>query len=147
MAVVDLTIETVLSKSFGDLANFNVAHQNTRNFSTIVSRTFTTSSTAKLLAANQYDVMTIPLGAFVKSVSVFVKTATGETSTLDVGDSASDTQFLTAFDLNGAVGTSITTAVTVGKYYAAANKIRLQPNHDLDAAGVFTVVAEFIYAS
>lgn len=145
MAVVDLTPNNATSAAYGPLANYNFEHKNTKNFPTIVSRTFTTSSTAKLLTANQYDIMTIPAGAFVKSVSVFVKTATGETSTLDVGDSGSDTQFLTAFDLNGAAGTSVTSAVSVGKYYASADKLRLQPNHDLDLNGVFTVVAEFIY--
>jgi len=147
MAVIDLTLNNATSEKYGALANFNVAHQNTRNLPTIASRTLTTSSTASLLTANQYDIMTIPAGAFVKSVSVFIKTATGETSTLDVGDSASDTQFLTAFDLNGTAGTSVTSAVSVGKYYSAANKLRIQPNHDLDLNGVFTVVAEIIYSS
>lgn len=145
MAVVDLTLNNATSALYGTLANPGQYVQNPKNVSSIWSRTFTTSSTASLLAANQYDVMIIPAGAFVKSVSVFVRTATGETSTLDVGDSASDTQFLTAFDLNGAAGTSVTSAVSVGKYYASADKLRLQPNHNLDLNGVFTVIVELIY--
>lgn len=145
MAVVDLTLNNATSAAYGALANPGSAPQNTKNFSTIFSRTFTTSSTNKLLTANQYDIAIIPAGAFVKSVSVIIRTATGETSTLDVGDQDSDTQFLTAFDINGTAGTSVTSAVTAGRYYSAANKIRLQPNHDLDLNGVFTVVAEFIY--
>lgn len=145
MAVVDLTLTNKTSELYGALANYGSEHRNIGNVPTICSRKLTTSSTAALSSSNQYDIMTIPAGAFVKSVSVFVVTATGETSTLDVGDSASDTQFLTAFDLNGAVGTSITSAVSVGKYYAAANKLRIQPNHTLDLSGVFTVVMELIY--
>lgn len=145
MAVVDLTPNNATSRKYGSLANFDSAAQNIQNVPTIISRTLTTSSANSLLTANQYDIMTIPAGAFVKSVSAIVKTATGETSTLDVGDSASDTQFLTAFDLNGTAGTTVTSAVSVGKYYSAANKLRIQPNHDLDLNGVFTIVMELIY--
>lgn len=145
MAVVDLTLNNTTAAAFGTLGNYNSALQNTRNLPSICTRTITTSSTAKLLTANQYDIMTIPAGAFVRFVTVVIKTATGETTTMDVGDSAGDTTFLTAMDMNGTAGTSVTSAVTAGKYYASADKLRLNTNHDMDLNGVFTVIMELIY--
>lgn len=145
MAVVDLTLNNAASKVFGSLGNYDSAVQNTRNLPSICSRTLTTGAAASLLTANQYDIMTIPAGAFVKSVTVIIKTASGETTTMDVGDSTSDTAFLTAMDMNGTAGTSVTSAVTAGKYYASADKLRLNTNHNMDLNGVFTVIMELIY--
>lgn len=144
MAVVDLTLNNAVSASYGALGNFGSAPRQTPGNSTVTTRTLLATTTATLLAANQYKLMTIPAGAFVKSVAVFLETAEGAIATLDVGDNDSSTQFVSNFDLNGTVGTSSASAVTAGRFYAAANNIVIDPDHDLDTAK-FTIVAELVY--
>jgi hypothetical protein len=91
------------------------------------------------------DVIKIPEGAVVYGVNVEVSTADGETSTMDVGDSANATGYLSNVDLNSAStnSASLTFGGTAGKFYASGGKIRLTFDHAVEDA-VFKVRATVI---
>lgn len=88
------------------------------------------------------DCIKIPEGAVVYGVNVQVTTADGETSTMDVGDSANATGYLSNVDINSAStnSASLTFGGTAGKFYASGGKIRLTFDHAVEDA-VFKVRA------
>ena len=85
-----------------------------------------------LATADTYDIIYLPAGSLVLAVAVTVVTAEGATATAGIGDSAAATTFLTACNCNSAATTL--SAATTAKYYAAADAIRVTPNHAMDAA-------------
>lgn len=87
-----------------------------------------------LSTSDTYDIIYLPAGSMVLAVVATVVTAEGATATMGVGDSASATQFLTARDCNAVSSTA--SAASTWKYYAAANAIRVTPNHAMDAAKI-----------
>ena len=90
-------------------------------------------------------VFDVPAGTMVLGVFYKVTTAVGATCTADVGDSASATQFVSNANLNSTSTEDWSKLVegtpnTLGKYYAAANDIRLTMDNGA-TAGVVKMTA------
>jgi hypothetical protein len=86
-------------------------------------------------AAESVSVMDIPDDHMVLAVGAECITAEGATATVDVGDDAGATQYLSNFNANSAGGKSVS-AATAWKVYTAANDIRITADHNLDACVV-----------
>jgi hypothetical protein len=81
-------------------------------------------------AADYFTVMTIPAGAIVHSVMYHATTIAGATCTVDIGDTGSDTRFVTAGDMETVTNWTIIASASVsGVYYTTANALRVQFNH------------------
>lgn len=96
---------------------------------------------AALAATDSLDVIPVPAGSLVLAVGVQVTKVEGAVATIDVGDAASATRYLTNADLN-ALGTPVS-ALAAPFYYAAAGVIRVTLDHNsIDAASarVFAVI-------
>lgn len=145
MALVDLTVDNSTSRGYGKLGNYDVGFcSQIGTVPSVVSRTITCTSTYTLLASSkEYKMFIIPAGTYVKSVTAILLTAEGATGTIDIGDSGSGTQYLSNFDLNGTAGTSTTSAVGAGKYYASADYIIADPDNDLDTASFCLVIEAY----
>jgi hypothetical protein len=88
---------------------------------------------AALAATDSLDIIPVPAGSLVLAVGVQVTRAEGATATIDIGDAASATRYLSNADLN-AIGTSVS-ALTSPFYYAANGVIRVTFDHNsIDAA-------------
>lgn len=87
-----------------------------------------------LATADTYDIIYLPAGSLVLAVVATVVTPEGATATMGVGDSAGATQFQTATNCNSVA--SVASAASTWKYYAAADAIRVTPDHAMDAAKI-----------
>lgn len=79
--------------------------------------------TPAIAAADVVLVIPIPANTFVQQVRVRIITAAGGVGTIGVGDSALATQYFGLLDAN-AVSNGVS-AAAAGKYYAAADNIRI----------------------
>lgn len=100
----------------------------------VVSAVFD-ASLVNVATGESVSVLDIPDNAFVVAVAAECLTAEGATATVDVGDDAGATQFLSNFNANSAAGKSVAAAST-WKLYTAANDIRITADHDLDACKI-----------
>jgi len=102
------------------------------------------------VAANDVaQILTIPAGAFVLTVTAKVLTAEGGTCTFDVGDDATTDGYLDGVDGNTAANSTSFNATTtetfgVGKYYTAANTIDVKLMTGTAAAVVVALSAAYI---
>lgn len=88
-----------------------------------------------LVSTDSFDIINIEAGTVVAFVTAQCLTPEGAILTMGVGDSASATQFLTAFDGDSATIPTLA-AATTNKVYDAANAIRVTANDDADVAVV-----------
>lgn len=109
------------------------------------------------LAGDVLTVANIPAGTFVEHVAYEVVTAEGATCTADIGDGDSATGYYSNVNLNSAAkGCNILTLAegapntissnTGGKFYSAAGLIKVNLDHDTDAAKLRIWVACWEFA-
>lgn len=101
------------------------------------------------VASDVIQAITVPKGAFVTHVGVYLKTAEGAALTATVGDGAGANSWDASVDLNAAAGT-VTGGVpgtdayaTSGKLYTAQDTIDLTMSAAAGDAAVFTVYAVY----
>ena len=109
--------------------------QHTKYGAVVVSATFNgvdaTKKKGSALAVNDvFELLTIPAGAFVHTVTHQVTTVEGSTCTYAIGDGTATAGYVAAVTGNAATNASSFNATTtpslgVGKYYAAADTIDL----------------------
>jgi hypothetical protein len=119
-----------------------------------LSATFSAADAAKLkgsaLAANDVvELLSIPAGAFVLTVTHKVVTVEGGTFTYSIGDGATASGYVSAANGNTAAnGTSFngttTPAFGVGKFYATADTIDMTIASGAPAIAVVTISAAYI---
>ena len=95
-------------------------------------------ATTAATAADYYTVMNIPAGAVIHAVWFKASTAAGATCTIDIGDTGSDTRFVTAGDIEVTTAALTDIAVIPAYYYATANSLRVQINNS-NSTAVFVV--------
>lgn len=93
------------------------------------------SSKVGLTAAQSVSVIDIPANHMVIAVGAECVTAQGATCTVDVGDEAGATQYLSNFDANSA-GNKAVAAASTWKVYTTANDIRITADNTTNAAVV-----------
>jgi hypothetical protein len=80
-------------------------------------------------AADYFTVMTIPAHTVVHAVIYEAKTVAGATCTIDIGDTGSDTRFVTAGNVESATPVITDIASIPAIYYHTANALRVQFNN------------------
>jgi len=109
-----------------------------------------------IATADVFELLTIPAGSFVLSVTHQVTTAEGGTCTFDIGDGTDDNGYVvaatngngnsTATNSNSFNGTT-TPAFGVGKYYSAADTIDLTLNTGTAAAVIVKISVTYVAVS
>lgn len=90
---------------------------------------------AALAATDTLEVLPLPAGTLVLAAGAEVTTVEGAVATMDLGDAASATRFLTNADLNAAGNTA--SALANPHFYSAETKVRITLDHnDIDTAVV-----------
>lgn len=102
-----------------------------------------------LATSDVFELLNIPAGAFVLTVTHVVTTAEGGTSTYHIGDGADVDGYVVSGNSNTTTNASSFNATTtpafgVGKYYAAADTIDLVLATGTAAAAVVKISATYI---
>jgi hypothetical protein len=120
---------------------FGSEHEILGGYKGVVVRYFDCSVTANNLTGSDiYQVIKVDNGMMPTQFRVYVVTAEGDATTLDIGDGSSTARYETDADLNATGHTATLDATTM---YTAADTIDLIPSADCDAAK-FYVVMEYI---
>lgn len=101
-----------------------------------------------VLATDLVNALRVPAKTFVQKVAVVVVAAGAGGETFDVEDGDSDAGWLSNVAADGVAGTCTATVegsgaalpTAGGKYYAAADTIDIDPDHDL-SAGIYDIFA------
>lgn len=87
-----------------------------------------------IASGDSWKVWTIPAGLEIEAVDLITVVAEGAGDTVDVGDSAGQSQFQNDASTNGAVGAAVMGAATTRKYYHVADYIAVLANAALGTA-------------
>jgi len=105
------------------------------NFAAIAAAR-TAAGVAQLVATDTLQLFSVPAGTLVLSVAVQVTTAEGAVATIDIGDAASATRFLSNVNLNSVAYTSTVTPF----FYAAETPILMTIDSNSTDVAVCRVV-------